>query len=136
MTAAETETPVVAERIEMAKLAGRLLGAVEYLEKRLAVHRLEEGGIPTGLARIVADARSSRERLVELSRVLPEGPLEAFGREHPLFDDPIDGPYCGYGAKDGRPYTCQVRDPALHWDAWEMLGTRHKRPERAVRKPS
>ena len=132
MSDAEVEAPVV-ERMELARLAGKLLGAVEYLEERAAVLRHEHGSVPAGLRRMADDARSARDRLMKLSRSLPEGPLEAFGREHPLFNDDI-GPYCGYGAKEGRPYTCPVRDPALHWDAWELRGTSLKRPERAVRK--
>lgn len=134
-----TQEPVMVERVEMSKMAGRLIQVVEYLEKSAALRRIEDGNgqspcTPPGLWALAENARAVRERLVELARTLPEGPLEAFGREHPLYDDPIDGPYCGYGARDGKPYTCPVRDPALHWDAWELLGTRLKRPERAARK--
>lgn len=120
------------ERVELARIAGKMISALDYLRITCRLHQLE-GASHTSLAKMVADLTWARERIIEMSESLPEGPLEAFAREHPLFTDQIDGPYCGYGSKDGKPYTCPVRDLARHWDAWEMMGTRHKRPSAAIR---
>lgn len=120
------------ERVELSRIAGRMIGSLDYLRAVTKV-RHAEGGNYERLASTLADLTWARERIIALSQALPEGPLEAFAREHPLYDDPIDGPYCGYGATDGKPWTCPVRDLALHWDAWEMMGTRHKRPAIAKR---
>lgn len=122
------------ERIEMLKLAGRLLDVVNYLDKLMVLRQMENAVVPIGLSWIAYDVRAVRKRLIELGETLTEGPLEAFAREHPLYEDPIDGPYCGYGAAEGKPYTCPVHDPALHWDAWELLGTQYVRPEQATRR--
>lgn len=123
------------ERVEVARLAGRLLGPLDYLDRLYRV-RASEVGMANArpLSEMAHELRCVRNRLVEWAESLPEGPLEAFAREHPLYEDQLDGPYCGYGAKEGKPWTCPVRDLALHWDAWEVMGTRYKRPASAVRK--
>lgn len=124
------EVPV--ERVELSRIAGKMLGSIDYL--RLACRlRWEEGTDHFRLATKLADLVWARERIIALVEALPEGPLEAFAREHPLYHDAIDGPYCGYGHLNGTPYKCPVKDPALHWDAWEMMGTTHKRPATAIR---
>ncbi len=124
---------VPVERVELFHLCGRLVDALDYLRQSARLRGLE-GSPSAPVIRAMADKVSHvRERLRDIGERLPEGQLEAFGRLHPLHDDPLDGPYCGYGAKDGKPYSCPVRDPALHWDAWELLGTRLKRPPQAVR---
>src|SRR5258708_40349826 len=99
----------VVERVELARVAGKMLRSVDYLRKQCEVRRIEGVG-HTDLANMLADLVWARERIVDLSRTLPEGPLEAFAREHPLFDDQLDGPFCGYGHQHGTPYKCTEPD--------------------------
>lgn len=132
MRAEGSDVDCAVERVELARIAGKMIGAVEYLRNQCRARSLE-GSSYTGLADKLADLTWARDRIIELSEALPEGLLEAFAREHPLFYDQLDGPYCGYGSKEGKPYTCPVRDLARHWDAWELMGTRHRRPEAAIR---
>mgnify|MGYP001570452731 CR=1 FL=1 len=122
------------ERRELSRMAGKLVAPIDYLDNLYRVRASEIGSANChGLRQNVHHLRAVRDRLVELVATLPEGPLEAFAREHPLYYDQLDGAYCGYGHKNGKPYTCPVHDLALHWDAWELMGTSYTRPERAKR---
>jgi hypothetical protein len=129
-----SDVPAV-ERIELTRLAGKLAGALGYLDVLYRVRATEVGSAnASGISTMATEVRRVRARLVEMAAALPEGPLEAFGREHPLYEDQLDGPYCGYVDENGKRYSCPVRDSALHWDAWELRGTRLERPESARRR--
>lgn len=121
------------ERVELRRLASQLNAAINYLDRVVGARRAE-GLAPEQLAEACHKAKLARDRLLELADALPEGELEAFAREHPQHFDQLDNvAYCGHSAKDGGPCTCPVHDAALHWDAWELMGTIYKRPERAKR---
>lgn len=126
--------PPFIERVELNRMAGKMLPAIEYLRTVCRV-RSQEGANYTHLATKLADMIDVRDRIISIAESLPEGPLEAFAREHPLHFDQLDNAaYCGYGYENGRPTkSCPTHDSALHWDAWELMGTSYKRPSSAMR---
>lgn len=122
--------------MELHKLAGRLQPAMGLLDARSALATEEMGWANNPIRQKAYDLHGIFDRIVAIADLLGEGPIERFGREHPMFLDVLDGPYCG-AESCSRPSDVEAHEwNARHWDAWELRGTGYQRPLIAVRPTS